>query len=118
MQIRTSSVVRIRFVGGPWHNRFEDLELKPVVILRQVQPQTKVSFSYGGCFAGSKVRHDEYYLARYNLLNSATYYYQYVHSTLVSSGKAALSTCHEELPAWTINRRQLESRLRKAMKKR
>lgn len=105
----------IRFVGGPWHNRFEDIDLRPVVVVRQALPST--TLSYGGVFAAAKIKEDAYYLARYQT-HRRTLYYQYVHSTLVRNGKAYDCTFKERLPAWNIDRRKFEARLRRAMSSR
>jgi hypothetical protein len=103
---------RIRFVGGPWHNRLEDIELSPVVLVRRALPQT--TLSYGGCFAAAKLKEDEYLLASYET-KFGTSYYQYVHSSLVRGGYADRSTYSERLPVWRIDRRQLEARLRRTV---
>lgn len=98
----------IRFVGGPWHNRFCDLELCPEVVLRR-PAVVPASLSYAGCFANA--REDRYYLAVYET-GCGTRYMQYVHQSLISNGKAP--DYYERLPKWQIDKRQLDSRLRKA----
>jgi len=100
----------IRFVGGPWHNRFEHLELIPKVIVRRALPTTTLSMSHAGCFAAAKLKEDVYYLAKYETL-LRTEYYQYVHSTLVQGSTAATSTFRERLPKWRINRREFEAKI-------
>lgn len=104
----------IRFVGGPWHNRFEDCELVPRVIVRRALPTTKLSMSHAGCFAAAKIQEDTYYLARYETL-MRTEYYQYIHSTLVQGCTAASSTYRERLPKWRISRREFEAKIKRAL---
>lgn len=104
----------IRFVGGPWHNRFEDCELVPRVIVRRALPTTTLSMSHAGCFAAAKLKEDVYYLARYETL-MRTEYYQYVHSTLVQGSTAASSTYRERLPKWRISRREFEAKIKRAL---
>jgi len=106
------SCTTIRFVGGPWHNRIECIELAPQVVVRAVQPKT--TLSYAGCFAKADIRLDHYYLAKYHT-NWGTDYLQYVHSSLVNGDRAAPVTHHERFKVWRIDRRQLEARLRRAM---
>lgn len=102
----------IRFVGGPWHNQFHELELCPEIVLRHPEKvAAQSSLSWAGCFASQK--EDRYYLARYQT-SQGTEYYQYVHKGLVRNGEAAYSTYRERLPVWRIDRRQLEARLRRA----
>lgn len=103
----------IRFVGGPWHNRLEHLDLLPRVVVRRALPTTTLSMSYAGVFAAAKLREDVYYLARYETLRG-TEYYQYIHSTLVQGRTAATSTFREQFPRWVIRKRELDARIRKA----
>lgn len=100
----------IRFVGGPWHNRFEDLDLSPVVVVRHANLQS--TLSYGGCFKAANIKEDEYFLALFETQHG-TQYCQYVHSSLIKDGKAERVTYLERMPVWRINRRQLEARLRR-----
>jgi hypothetical protein len=105
---------RIRFVGGPWHNQLRQLELCPEVIIRkpvQAPLGISTSLSWAGCFAETK--EDRYFLAQCWTVQG-TEYKQYVHQSLVRDGYADKSTYYERLPVWRINRRQLESRLRRA----
>ena len=85
---------RIRFVGGPWHN------LIPVV-----------EFPVTNLFTAD-------YLERYVLCEFRTrwdtVYYQYVHSSLITGRHIHRRACMERLPVWRIDRRQLDSRIRRA----
>lgn len=105
----------IRFVGGPWHNRFEYCELVPKVVVRRALPTTTISMSHAGCFAAANLQEDVYLLARYETLAGRTEYYQYVHSTLVRGSLADYSTFQERFPRWRINERELKARIKKAM---
>lgn len=106
----------IRFVGGPWHNRIEEIELQPRVIIRQAQPV--MSLSYGGCFSAAKVRQDMYYLAKYETTHGRTPYWQYVHSTLVRGSQAMPETYQEWFPKWLLDQRSLDVKIRRAMSSR
>lgn len=106
------STKSVRFVGGPWHNRIEEVELIPRIVVQQVQPKTTLSTA--GCFAAANIKRDNYYLAKY-FTDWGTHYYQYVHSTLVKGTKALSGTHLERFPMWKIDRRQLEARIRRAM---
>ena len=99
----------IRFVGGPWHNRLESVELIPQIVIRKHSPPT---LSYAGVFANAI--QDRYYLAKY-FTEWGTNYMQYVHSSLIQGDKAAPSTHRERFPAWVINKRQLDARLKNAI---
>lgn len=103
---------RIRFVGGLWHNRIENVELLPRIVIQRALP--KVSLSYAGCFAAAKLAQDTYYLAQYHT-RWGTRYYQYVHSSLLHGNKADYSTYTEHFARFRLSRRAIEKRLREAM---
>lgn len=103
----------IRFCGGPWHNRLEDVELCPRLVVQCHMPQT--TLSYAGCFKAASIKRDLYYLASYTS-RFGTKYYQYVHESLVQGGSACDSTWRERFKEWRLNRRQMEARLRMAAK--
>lgn len=96
----------IRFVGGPWHNRVEYVELAPQVDL----------VSKDGVAAGvtKYFQTARYHLAEYQT-KAGTHYYQYVHGSLIKDHTAAKCTYRERMRPWKINRRELEDRLRRAM---
>jgi len=87
----------IRFVGGPWHNRLEDVELAPRVELHGRWPPCK------------------YYLVMH-CTGLGTNYFQYVHSSLILGGRVHKSASREYFCSWLIDRKELESRLRGIMK--
>lgn len=96
----------IRFVGGPWHNRLQHVE---------IAPSLSVQTAHGiPCGITTLYKPETYYLARYTT-GTGTVYHQYVHSSLVRSGRASISTCRERFPAWQINRRRLEAQIRRRM---
>ncbi len=84
--------IRIRFVGGPWHN------LIPVV--ESVFP-TLYTADGANCY-----RLCECYTGL------GTVYYQYVHSSLIVGGHVARRACNEQLATWPISKRKLNTRLR------
>lgn len=102
------STKSIRFVGGPWHNRIELVELIPRIIV-----QGPISVPSG------QQRRDYYSLAEYQT-GGGSVYWQYVHTSLISpNGKyAATCTCRERFKKWRVSRRELEQRLSQAMKPR
>ncbi len=91
----------IRFVGGPWHNRIEWVEICPRVAVSCKGNPNQLAF---------------YHLAEFYTVKYHTRYYQYVHGSLVHHHTADPCTYRERLKVWRIDRRQLESRLRRAMK--
>jgi hypothetical protein len=107
------SELTIRFVGGPWHNRLECVEITSRVVVRR--PVVETSFSYAGCFPKGSVKEDTYFLANYET-RDGTPYMQYVHSSLVRGKWADESTYRERFPKWVLDRRKFEAALRKAMK--
>lgn len=86
--------IRVRFVGGPWHNLFGPLGVPTI---------------YGP-------KGDIYRLAEFHTQHWRTKYYQYLHSSLIFEDRVAPSTYCERLPNWKINSRQLYFRLRRAVK--
>jgi hypothetical protein len=106
------STKSVRFVGGPWHNRIEEVELIPRIIVQRVLPQT--TMSYAGCFSAANIKRDSYYLAKY-FTTWGTDYVQYVHSTLIQGTRAASGTHLERFRVWKLDQRQLDARLRRAM---
>ncbi len=83
--------VRIRFVGGPWHN------LIPLLERLEVR------------FYTADGEHC-YHLAEF-VSPGETVYYQYIHSSLISEGGVSARVCKEYFPRFSINVRQLELRL-------
>lgn len=100
---RTST---IRFVGGPWHNRLEACELVPTAaVVMKSEPCSSVTY----------ISKEYYHLALYRT-NQGTEYYQYVHGSLVNGSTALPCTHHERFPKWVLDKRQLDSRLRRILK--
>jgi hypothetical protein len=91
---------RIRFVGGPWHNRIEATELVPRVAISNSTNPNQLAI---------------YCLAEYKSPRFGTTYYQFVHRSLIKNKTAHVSTYRENLKRWKIDRRELEERLRKAV---
>jgi hypothetical protein len=96
----------IRFCGGPWHNRIEDIQLTQAVILRAKQ----------GVPCGIQtIYNDELYqLAQFHT-PFKTIYYQYVHSSLIRGTGVAECCYRERLRPFKISRRECQERLRRAM---
>lgn len=101
------STCRIRFVGGPWHNRLEDVQLVPCLAVR----------SASGIPAGIATIYPaaRYHLAQY-ITKAGTRYYQYVHTSLLQGQYAHECTHRERFPVWRINKRKLEAQIRRRMK--
>lgn len=95
----------IRFVGGPWHNRIEFVELSPKVVIRRPEPIP--------CGITTLYKCDLYHLAEFSTPHYHTKYYQYVHSSLVHGQYAHECTYHERLATWKLDRRKLERKLRR-----
>lgn len=83
--------IRVRFVGGPWHN------LMP--LLQEIGP-----------FAGTADGQHRYQLAQFETVKG-TLYYQYIHMSLIQGDAVKASVCREYFPRFSINVRQLERRL-------
>lgn len=91
--------VRIRFVGGPWHNRVEAVQaLTPTVFISGFSGDTR------------------YHLAQY-ISAMGTTYYQYVHSSLVSGTHVSNCTHRERLAVWRLDQKKLEAQLRNRIKR-
>ena len=86
---------RIRFVGGPWHN------IIPVV--QHLSPNLFTA----DCL-------ERYHLCEFET-GMETRYYQYVHSSLITGRHVHRQACRERLAVWRLDRRQLDSRLRRVM---
>lgn len=90
----------IRFVGGPWHNRLEEVaRMAPTIILNS-----------GGS------RRANYVLASYETCYG-TRYFQYVHESLIDGNYAKESTWKEASPKWTLSKRELDSKIRRIMRR-
>lgn len=83
--------VRVRFVGGPWHNLMPLLDMTPPFY-----------FTADG--------QHRYHLAQFET-GWGTLYYQYVHFSLVSGRSVDSRVCGEWFPKFQINVKQLERRL-------
>lgn len=84
--------IRVRFVGGPWHN-----------LLPEITTLTSVAITADG--------QHRYHLAEYETPDFGTIYYQYIHFSLINNGRVKASTCLERLPCFIIDSRQLERKL-------
>jgi len=73
--------IRVRFVGGCWHNMLPVMTTLPPVISTSDGVHT-------------------YHLAEFYSEAFRTPYYQYVHSSLIGPNGVSLKTCREDFPYW------------------
>lgn len=82
--------MRVRFVGGPWHNRIQDTDLVPVW---QVTREGK-----GG--AGNR---EKYHLHKFRT-SRGTRYVQYIHESLIANnGKPDPCAYKERFKKWNLS---------------
>lgn len=96
----------IRFVGGPWHNRVEDIQLTPAVILRAKQGVP--------CGIETHYKDELYQLAQFQT-KFKTVYYQYVHTSLIRGSGVAECCYRERFRRFKLDRLECQERLRRAL---
>lgn len=92
---------RIRFVGGPWHNRLVPLPL-PFRLHMQVPHFERMAvFEDPENVSMAHIEHHWYVHCTF-YSEFGTRYQQYVHSTLLRDGRPAESTYQESFPAFDL----------------
>ncbi len=99
-----------RFVGGPWHNRVEEVGCAPKIIIRK--PPALWSWS-----TGPAPQDHEYFLAEFQSEHFKTIYYQYIYKTLINEKCAHPCTYLEKFRAFTIRASELNQRLSEVLSK-
>jgi len=87
--------IRIRFVGGCWHNMLPEMKTLPPIVSSSDEVHV-------------------YHLAEF-YTKAGTAYYQYIHKSLIKGDRVSLSTCRERMPRWTLNQVELENQVRRAI---
>ena len=75
--------IRVRFVGGCWHNMLPLLTSLPATMS-----------SLDGVHL--------YHLAEFYTEWCGTPYYQYIHESFVKGSRVSIRTCRENFPAWEL----------------
>jgi hypothetical protein len=91
MVVQIKLPVRIRFVGGPWHNLIATCETLTTIMTT------------------ADLMH-RYQLAEFET-PYGTHYYQYIHTSLISGTKVKATVCGEYFPRWEISQKQIDRRL-------
>ena len=84
--------MRIRFVGGCWHNSLLEMRTLPAIM---------------STADGVHVYHLVEFYTR-----ARTVYWQYVHKSMIGDGVVSIATCREAFPRWDLDIPELVTKVR------